>query len=109
MLKIFNITTLLLFVCFLFAPTITYALNKDVKTYSLIINEEEETHSKTKSKSNNNINEEEEKEVQYHFFLNLKYSSAKITLANKNLNSLKHTLKDDLVFKIPLPPPEQFL
>lgn len=110
MLKTFNIATLLLFVCFLFAPTITFALNKDVKIYSLILNEEEETHSKTKSKtSNNNINEEEEKEVQYHFSNNIKCLSSKKAFANKNLNSLKHTIKDDLVFKIPLPPPEQLL
>ncbi len=110
MLKVFNISTLLLFVCFLFAPTITYALNKDVETHTLILNEEEETHTKTKSKTNNNnINEEEENEVQNHFSNHLKYSSSKKNLANRNLNSLKHTIKDDLVFKIPLPPPEQLL
>lgn len=105
MLKILNITTLVLFVCFLIAPTVSFAFNKDIDTYSLILNEEEESHSKTKSQ-NNNFSEEEEKEVQYHFFHNLKYLSTKITQANKNLNSLKHTIKDDLVFKIPLPPPE---
>lgn len=110
MLKIFNITTLLLFVCFLFAPTITYALNKDTVNSSLIINEEEEVPTKTKSKaSNNNINEEEEKEVQYHFFHNFNKLVTNSSIAFKNLNILKHSIKDDLVFKIPLPPPEQNL
>ncbi|SFN74225.1 hypothetical protein SAMN05421741_11011 [Paenimyroides ummariense] len=110
MLKIFNISTLLLFVCFLFAPTITYALNKDVVNSSLIINEEEEVPTKTKSKANNNnINEEEEKEVHYHFFLNCHKIVSNAVIANSNLNFSKHTIKDNLVFKIPLPPPEQNL
>lgn len=110
MLKIFNITTLLLFVCFLFAPTITYALNKDVVNSSLIINEEEEVPTKTKSKaSNNNINEEEEKEVQYHFFNNFNRLIRNTAIASSNLTFLNHSIKDDLVFKIPLPPPEQNL
>ena len=109
MLKIFNISTLLLFVCFLFAPTITYALNKDVVNSSLIINEEEEVPTKTKSKANNNINEEEEKEVQYHFFHNYHKIVSNAVIVNSNLNFSKHTIKDDLVFKIPLPPPEQNL
>lgn|SRR5690606_30155202 len=110
MLKIFNITTLLLFVCFLFAPTITYALNKDVVNSSLAINEEEEVPTKTKSKaSNNNINEEEEKEVQYHFFNNCHKIVSNASIANSNLILLNHSIKDDLVFKIPLPPPEQNL
>lgn len=110
MFKFFNITTLLLFVCFLFAPTITYALNSDVDTYSLIVNEEEETHTKSKSKTtNNNINEEEEKEVQYHFFNNFCKLAQKAVIVVKNLNISKHDIKDDLVFKIPLPPPEQNL
>lgn len=109
MLKTFNIITLLLFVCFLFAPTITFALNKDVNTSSLVLNEEE-THSKTKSKtSNNNINEEEEKEVQYHFFNNFKNLTSNNAVVRLNRISLKYTIKDDLVFKIPLPPPEQHL
>lgn len=110
MLKIFNITTLLLFVCFLFAPTITYALNKDVVNSSLVINEEEEVPTKTKSKaSNNNINEEEEKEVQYHFFNNCHKIVSNTAIANSNRILLNHSIKDDLVFKIPLPPPEQNL
>ena len=87
MLKIFNITTLLLFVCFLFAPTITYALNKDTVNSSLIINEEEEVPTKTKSKaSNKNINEEEEKEVQYHFFHNFNKLVTNSSIAFKKSN-----------------------
>ncbi len=107
MLKIFNISTLILFVCFLFAPTITYAFNADVDTYSLIINEEEETHSKQKSKSNNNtVNEEEEKEVHYYTFQNFKNYLAQKPIFVASSNFDNSTLKDDLVFKIPLPPPE---
>ena len=107
MLKVFNISTLLLFVCFLFAPTITYALDKDVDTYSLIINEEEETHSKTKNKTgSNNLNEEEEKEVQYQFFNPSIYKTSKNLLSDAGLNFLNCCIKNYLVFKIPSPPPE---
>lgn len=110
MLKIFNITTLLLFVCFLFAPTATFALNKNADIHSVVINEEEEVPSEIKSKAgNNNINEEEEKEVQYHFFHKFSKLSRKPIVASKNLNLIKNAIKDDLVFKIPLPPPEQIL
>lgn len=106
MFKIFNISTLILFVCFLFAPTISYALNSDVDTYSLIINEEEETHSKNKSKSNNTVNEEEEKEIQYQFFNSSIYKTSKNLLSDAGLNFLNCCIKNYLVFKIPLPPPE---
>jgi len=109
MLKVFNISTLILFVCFLFAPTITFAFNKSVNVSTIAINEEEETHSKTKKGNNNNINEEEEKEVQYHFFHNYHKIASNAVIAYSNLNFSKHTIKDDLVFKIPLPPPEQNL
>ncbi|WLD23133.1 hypothetical protein NU10_10500 [Flavobacterium dauae] len=109
MLKVFNISTLILFVCFLFAPTITFALNKDINPSVFAINEEEETHSKTKKGNNNNINEEEEKEVQYHFFHNYHKIVSNAVIAYLNLNFSKHAIKDDLVFKIPLPPPEQNL
>ena len=109
MLKTFNILTLFLFVCFLFAPTVSYALGKDINTYSLILNEEEETHSKTKNKANNNINEEEEKEVQYHFFNNFNKLLSNNSLILLSLIYLNDSIKDDLVFKIPLPPPEQKL
>lgn len=110
MLKLFNITTLLLFVCFLFAPTITFALNKDVDTFSLIINEEEETHSKNKSKSNNNtVNEEEEKEIQYYSFEKFRISLQKTYVFVNGSDLNNNAIKDDLVFKIPLPPPEQTL
>lgn len=108
MLKIFNISTLLLFVCFLFAPTITFALKKDVKSYSLILNEEEETHSKGKSKCNNTVNEEEHKEIAYNSFANFRiYLHMKPGYVDGS--NIIHRIKDDLVFKIPLPPPEQLL
>jgi len=108
MLKIFNISTLLLFVCFLFAPTITFALKKDVKNYSLILNEEEETHSKGKSKCNNTVNEEEHKEIPYYSFANFRiYLHMKPGYVDGS--NIVHRIKDDLVFKIPLPPPEQLL
>lgn len=107
MLKVFNISTLLLFVCFLFAPTISFALNKDINTASLVLAEEEENHSKTK-KNNNNLNEEE-KEVHYSFvnqFNNILLKNRSTGLKPAITN---HSIKDDLVFKIPLPPPEQNL
>ncbi|MBA5793009.1 hypothetical protein H1R17_05930 [Flavobacterium sp. xlx-214] len=109
MLKIFNISTLLLFVCFLFAPTISYALNSDVDTYSLIISEEEETHSKNKSKSNNTVNEEEEKEIHYYTFEKYKnyLSQQPIFVVDSDFNN--SIFKDNLVFKIPSPPPERNL
>lgn len=111
MLKVFNISTLILFVCFLFAPTIAFALNKDVDTSTFVINEEEETHSKTKTKkgNNNNLNEEEEQQVHYHFFNNNQNLIYNPGFSDLNLISLIYTIKDDLVFKIPLPPPEQHL
>lgn len=105
MLKVFNISTLLLFVCFLFAPTITYAFDKDLDTYSLAISEEEETHSKNKTGSNN-LNEEEEKEIHYHFFSSFLYKTAKNDFSNASLNFANCCVKNYLVFKIPLPPPE---
>jgi len=108
MLKILNIATLFIFVSFLITPTITFAFNIDTEAHTLILNEEEETHSKTKS-SNNNLNEEEEKEVNYYFSQFFKISTSKKNTTNKNLVNFKNTIKDDLVFKIPLPPPEQTL
>ncbi|MEG1267138.1 MAG: hypothetical protein RSE19_11740, partial [Myroides sp.] len=59
--------------------------------------------------SNNNINEEEEKEVQYHFFNNFNRLTRNDAIASSNRTFLNHSIKDDLVFKIPLPPPEQNL
>lgn len=110
MLKVFNISTLILFLCFLFAPTITFAFNADVDSYSLIINEEEETHSKNKSKnSTNNVNEEEVKEVKYYTFANFFVNLLFTTTLSKNPNAKNNNLKDDWVFKIPLPPPELHL
>ncbi len=107
MFKFFNITTLLLFVCFLFAPTISYALNSDVDTYSLLVNEEEETHSKNKPKNNNNnLNEEEEKEIKYHFFCNAKVLFGSKKAPNSSLFLYGQQLRNILVFKIPSPPPE---
>lgn len=107
MLKILNISTLLLFVCFLFAPTLSYAFDKD--TQNIVVMAEEEENSQSKSKGNNNINEEEEKEVHYYTFENFRG----ITLKNKGVikspSTNNFTLKDELVFKIPSPPPEQKL
>jgi len=109
MLKVLNISTLLLFVCFLFAPTVTYALEAEVDTYSLIIAEEEETSSNTKTKNNNSVAEEEEKEVNYYTFekfRDFKMNSISFYLQRCAIN---YTLKDNLVFKIPSPPPENKL
>src|SRR5690606_34799960 len=103
MLKVFNISTLILFVCFLFAPTVTFAFKSDV-SYSMILNEEEEINSKNKT---NNLNEEEEKEVHYYTFSNFKNYLLYNPYSSQNADFSKNAIKDHLVFKIPLPPPEQ--
>lgn len=103
--KVFNLTTLFLFVCFLFAPTVTFALDQEI-SYSLILNEEEEISSKKKS---NPLNEEEEKEVKYYTFENFKNHICSHLVYLSRWNTSKLHLKDDLVFQIPLPPPEQHL
>lgn len=105
MLKVLNISTLVLFVCFLFAPTITFAFETETP-YSLVLNEEEEINSKNKT-NNNNLNEEEEKEVNYYTFSNFKnyLHSNPLTLSRAGFSN--NDLKNNLVFKIPLPPPEQ--
>ena len=104
--KVFNITTLVLFVCFLFAPTITFALDQETP-YSLILNEEEEVNSK--NKSNNTVNEEEEKEVKYYTFENFKSQIDSNSLLLSGIDFRNLHIKDELVFKIPLPPPEHNL
>lgn len=108
MLKIFNLITLSFFLCFLFAPTLSFALNKDLNTAMIIVAEEEENHSKTKS-PNNNLSEEEEKEVHYNFSNPFENILTKNGLWSNELICCNHTIKDNLVFKIPLPPPEQHL
>lgn len=109
MLKVLNISTLLLFVCFLFAPTVTYAIDADVDTLSIIVNEEEENNSKTKTKNNNSVAEEEEKEVNYYTFEKFRYLKTNSFGYYFQRSVTNHTLKDDLVFKIPSPPPEHKL
>ena len=105
MLKVFNISTLFLFVCFLFAPTVSFACKTDT-SYMLILNEEEEINSKNKT-SNNNLNEEEEKEVNYCAFSNFKnyLHSNPLILSSTDFSNIE--LKNNLVFKVPSPPPEQ--
>jgi len=104
MLKVFNISTLILFVCFLFAPTITFAYKTELP-YSMIMTEEEEINSK--NKTNNNLNEEEEKEVHYYTFANFKNYLHYNPFMVRNADFSKNAIKDHLVYKVPSPPPDQ--
>src|SRR5690554_5661892 len=107
MLKVLNIATLVRFVCFLCTPTLSYALDKDLNTtLHVLAEEEEENHSKT---STNNLSEEEEKEVNYTFSNHFKNILTKNGIWSNGLLCCNHPIKDDLVFKIQSPPPEQHL
>lgn len=108
MLKVLNISTLILFLCFLFAPTISYAIDKDLIKENIVLTEEEESHSKSK-KGNNNLSEEEENEVHYSLLSQFRNIISKSGLNNFYLAMNDFSIEDDLVFKIPLPPPENQL
>ncbi|HLV69727.1 MAG TPA: hypothetical protein VKY34_03390 [Xanthomarina sp.] len=89
--------------CFLLAPTFSFAMEAET-SYVLMLAEEEENNTHKKS---NNVNEEEEKEITGYSFSNFKEYLRYNTFLVGNADFSNNSLKNHLVFKVPLPPPEQ--
>lgn len=100
MIQRINILLLIIFINFLAYPTMAYCADMDICYSGINLNEEEENH----IKKNNTVSEEEVHYLNaYHFYnvANYDYGSGKL---DRNLNL---SIKDPIVQKIPLPPPEQ--
>lgn len=90
---------------FLSATSICSFFDKDITFSNTKIAEEEENHSS--SKKNNQPSEEEE----YHYLSSFNFYHATNSHNSKNYFFIEtnHSIKDDLVIKIPSPPPEHKL
>lgn len=102
MVKAINILLLFVFMNFLSAPTVASVLDIDLPTSGFSMSEEEENHSQTKK--NNPVTEEEELKYLSLYFTPFFNSDSKYT--NEFHAETKHSINDDLVLKIPSPPPE---
>lgn len=102
MVKAINILLLFFFMNFLSAPTVTSVLDIDLPTAGFSMSEEEETHSSTKK--NNPISEEEELKYFSEYFT--PFFNTETKYMNEFLMETIHSINDNLVLKIPSPPPE---
>jgi len=101
MIQRINILLLILFINFLAFPTIAYCMDIDVNLSGINYSEEEENHVK---KNNNSLSEEEVHFIYTHQFYELEKFAACSGKFDKEFNL---SIKDPIVQKIPLPPPEQ--
>lgn len=102
MVKAINIILLFVFMNFMSAPTISSLLDIDLPMAGLTMSEEEETHSS--KKKNNPITEEED--LKYLSLYFTPFFKTKSNYMNEFLMETIHSINDDLVLKIPSPPPE---
>lgn len=102
MVKAVNILLLFFFINFMSAPTIAAVLGIDLPTFGFSLSEEEENHSSTKK--NNPISEEED--LKYISPLFTTFFNLETDYSNAFLIETIHSIKDDLVLKIPSPPPD---
>ena len=101
MVKAINILLLFVFMSFMSAPTISAVLDMNLPVSGLSISEEEETHSS--NKKNNPISEEEELKYLSGFFT--PFFNTESNYVNQFGIETIHSINDDLVLKIPSPPP----
>ena len=102
MVKAINILLLFVFMNFMSAPTVSAVLDIDLPTAGLTMSEEEETHSS--SKKNNPISEEEDLKYLSLYFTPFFNTDSKYM--NEFVMQTIHSINDDLVLKIPSPPPD---
>lgn len=84
------------------APTISSVLDIDLPISGLTMSEEEESHSS--NKKNNPISEEED--LKYLSLYFTPFFNSESNYMNEFLMETIHSINDDLVLKIPSPPPE---
>lgn len=102
MVKAINILLLFFFMNFMSAPTVAAVLDIDLPTSSVSMSEEEETH-KT-NKKGNSFSEEEDSKYLSNFFT--QFSDTESKHLNEFATVTIYSISDDLVLKIPSPPPE---
>jgi len=102
MVKAINILLLFFFMNFLSAPTISAVFDLDLPTANLNFSEEEETHSSAKK----NIPLAEEEDLKFLSNFYLPFLIGELTYQNNFMMESIHSINDDLVLKIPSPPPE---
>lgn len=87
---------------FLSAPSISTLFDVDLPISNLNLAEEEENHSSSKKKTN------PPQEEETHYFLSFRTPSifSENSRGNYFIIQSENTIKDDLVLKIPDPPPE---
>jgi len=101
MIQRINILLLMVFINFMAFPTIAYCMDMDIDISRISLTEEEENHVK---KNNNTISEEEVHFLYSHTFYDLSKHTSNTEKFDKEFTS---SIKDPIVQKIPLPPPEQ--